>query len=193
MDEKHDNLRADLPVASIPLARGIGWGLVGGVAGTVVMDLVLMGALSLAGLPALTCFTIVGNTVASFLSGFGIGTAGGVSAGVATHYVVGPLFGVIYGAAVIRIAVFKADTLPKAVLRAVLYAEILSQPILAMAPILLNMTVVTTLKWYGGSSVMHMLWGVVAGIIVDRGLKMKKIFTLCILWISVFVFSYKDA
>ncbi len=170
----NDDLRADLPFSSIPLARGIGWGLVGGVTGTVVMDLVLMGALSVAGLPALTCFAIVGNTVARFLSGFGMETAGGVTAGVAAHYVVGPLFGVIYGAAVIRIAVFKTDTMQKAVLCAVLYAEILSQPILAMAPILLNMTVVTTLQWYGGSFVMHMLWGVVAGIVVDRGLKMKK-------------------
>ena len=175
MEGKHDDLRADLPVASIPLARGIGWGLVGGVAGTVVMDLVLMGSLSLAGLPALTCFTIVGNTVARFLSGFGIEAAGGVPAGVAAHYIVGPLFGVIYGAAVIRIAVLNAGTMQKAVLCAVLYAEILSQPILAMAPILLNMTAVTTLKWYGGSFVMHMLWGVIAGIIVDRGLKIKKI------------------
>jgi len=30
----------------IPLARGMGWGLLGGLAGTMVMDAILMGALS---------------------------------------------------------------------------------------------------------------------------------------------------
>ncbi len=176
MEKKHDHdLRTDPRVVTVALARGMGWGLIGGLVGTVVMDLVLMGALSVVGLPALTCFSIVGNTVARFFSELGIETAGGVSAGVAAHYVVGPLFGAIYGALVIRIAVFNVDTLQKAVLFAILYAEILSQPILATTPILLNMTALATLKWYGGSFVMHLLWGVVAGIVVGCGLKNKKI------------------
>ena len=50
------------------LVRGLGWGLIGGLAGTLVMDLILMGVLSAFGLPALTCFSIVGNTVARFFS-----------------------------------------------------------------------------------------------------------------------------
>ena len=48
------------------LVRGMGWGLAGGLAGTLVMDFVLMGVLAAAGLPALSCFSIVGNTVARF-------------------------------------------------------------------------------------------------------------------------------
>jgi len=175
MGKKYDHdLRTDPCVVTVTLARGLGWGLIGGLVGTVVMDLVLMGALSVVGLPALTCFSIVGNTLARFFSELGIETTGGVPAGVAAHYVVGPLFGAIYGAAVIRIAAFNVDTLQKAVLSAILYAEILSQPILATTPILLKMTAFTTLKWYGGSFVMHLLWGIVAGIVVGCGLKIKK-------------------
>lgn len=109
------------------------------------------GSVIAVGLSALTCFSIVGNTVARFFSELGIETAGGVPAGVTAHYVVGPLFGAIYGAAVMRIAVFNLDTLREAVLGAILYAEILRQTILATTPFLLNMTAYTTLKWYGGT------------------------------------------
>jgi hypothetical protein len=38
------------------ISRGLGWGLLGGLAGTLTMDLVLMGALSALGLPTDTCF-----------------------------------------------------------------------------------------------------------------------------------------
>ena len=55
-------------ITHAPLAKVIGWGLVGGLAGTLVMDLVLMGGLSAAGMPARTCFSIVGNTAARFAS-----------------------------------------------------------------------------------------------------------------------------
>lgn len=174
MDTKFDDGQGNGPrIHAVTLARGIAWGLLGGLAGTVVMDLLLMGALSIAGLPALTCFSLVGNTVARFFIELGIATAGGVPAGVAAHYVVGPLFGVLYGAVVLRIAAFNVNTTRKAVLYAILYAELLSQPILVMTPILLNMTAAATLQWYGGSFVMHLLWGLVAGIVVGRGLKLQ--------------------
>ena len=58
------------------------------------MDLVLMGALSAFGSPALTCFSIVGDTVARFFSTLGTEMAGGVPTGIAAHYLIGPLFGV---------------------------------------------------------------------------------------------------
>jgi hypothetical protein len=55
-------------ITSISFSRGLGWGLIGGLAGTMIMDVILMGALSAVGLPTLTCFLIVGNTVARFFS-----------------------------------------------------------------------------------------------------------------------------
>lgn len=175
METRHDYIRrAEQRAITVTVARGTAWGLIGGLVGTIVMDLVLLGALSAAGLPAFTCFSIVGNTVSCFFSELGIKTAGGVPAGVATHYLVGPFFGVIFGALVMRISVFNVNSPKKAILYAILFGEILSQPILATAPILLKMTALTTLKWYSGSFAMHLLWGVVVGIIVGYGLKTKN-------------------
>jgi len=88
----------------------MGWGLLGGLAGTMVMDLVLMGALSAVGLPALTCFSIVGNTVARFFSTLGIEITGGAPLGAATHYLIGPLIGAIFGAAVAQIKALRGGT-----------------------------------------------------------------------------------
>lgn len=166
-------------ITQASLAKGLGWGLIGGLAGTLVMDLILMGALSAAGLPALTCFSIVGNTVARFFTITGIEMAGGVPIGVATHYIVGPVVGAIFGAAVAgatvaQVNVFRLDNLKRGIVLAVVYVEILAQPILAMTPILLKMTTTEALLWFGGSFVMHILYGVVLGAVVSYGLRLAN-------------------
>ncbi|MBI5950704.1 MAG: hypothetical protein HY865_03525 [Chloroflexi bacterium] len=161
----------------IPLARGMGWGLLGGLAGTLMMDTLLMGALSTFGLPALTCFSIVGDTVARFLAMLDMQVAGGIPAGVVTHYLVGPLFGIIFGTVVTIFPALRNGTLKKIMIAAILYVEILSQPILVTTPILLKMTTPETLQWFGGSFVMHFILAVVLGIIVGYGLHSAPIAT----------------
>jgi len=168
---RHGNSWANVHVTHLSLARGVGWGLIGGLAGTMVMDLVLMVVLPVAGLPALTCFTIVGKTVANIFSLQGIEMTGGVPLGVFTHYLIGPAAGAIFGAAVTQVKVLRLDTLKKSIILAILYVQILSQPILAATPILLKMSVTKTLQWYGGSFLMHSVLGLVLGMIMSYGLK----------------------
>jgi hypothetical protein len=157
----------------VPLTQFIGWGLIGGLAGTLVMDLVLMGALLAVGLPAFTCFSIVGDTVANFFSALDMKFPGGSPTGAATHYIVGPLLGAFFGAVMARHTAFRVDTLKKTVIRAVLFIEILSQPLLLTTPILLKMAALDTVKWYGGSFVMHLIAGIVMGAIVGYGLRLQ--------------------
>jgi hypothetical protein len=167
---QHDS-RTESQMSKVALTRGMGWGLMGGLVGTMVMDLVLMGALSAVGLPALTCFSIVGNTVARFFSILGIEMAGGVPLGAAVHYLIGPLVGAIFGAAAAQVDALRVDSLKKSVALAVLYVEILGQPILATTPILLKMTAPETLQWFSVSFVMHFMLAVVLGVIVSHGLR----------------------
>jgi hypothetical protein len=155
-----------------PLARWIAWGCLGGLAGTLVMDFLLMGALLVLRQPATMCFSIVGDTVSRFLALFGAQIAGGVPTGVVTHYVVGPLFGMLFGAAVTIFPALRESTLKQIVIAAFVYVEILSQPILATTPILLKMKAPATLQWYGGSFVMHLMMSIVLGVIVGYGLQM---------------------
>jgi len=168
------NMQVREHITKVTLARGIGLGLMGGLAGTLVMDFVLMGALSAVGLPALTCFSMVGNTVERLFANLGIYISGGVLMGIAAHYLVGPLFGVIFGVIMVKVDALHVDTLKKGIVLAVLYVEIMSQPILATTPILLKMMAKDTLLWFGASFVMHFMYGVVLGAIVSVGLRLTK-------------------
>jgi hypothetical protein len=159
-------------ITPIRFSRGLGWGLIGGLAGTITMDVVLMGALSVMGSPALTCFSIVGDTVARFFSIQDLDMARAIQLGVLTHYLIGPLVGVIFGTLVARVEALQVNTLKRSIILAIIYVEILSQPLLAMTPILLKMTAPQILQWYGGSSVMHLIAGVVLGAVVGRGLRL---------------------
>jgi hypothetical protein len=158
-------------VKRAPLARGIAWGFIGGLAGTLVMDILLMGALLALGQPASMCFSIVGDTASRFFSVLGRQFAGGVPTGVITHYVVGPLFGILFGAIVMTFRSLRESSLKKLTIAAFLYVEILSQPILATTPILLKMKAPATLQWFCGSFIMHLILSIVLGLIVGYGLR----------------------
>ncbi len=160
-----------------PLGKGIAWGFLGGLAGTMVMDILLMGALLALKQPALLCFSIVGDTVSRFLAIFGTQVAGGVTTGMITHYVVGPLFGMLFGAGVTKFPTLRDGSLKKVTIAAFVYVEILSQPILATTPILLKMETPATLQWFGGSFVMHLILSIVLGVIVAYGLRSSPLVT----------------
>lgn len=161
-------------VKRAPLAKGLGWGLIGGLAGTLAMDILLMGVLWAVRYPALLCFTIVGDTLARVFSMLGMEMAGGVPTGIVTHYVIGPLVGILFGAAAAVFPALREGALKKIVIASVLYVQILSQPILALTPILLKMTALEVLQWYCGAFAMHLVAGIVLGVVVGRGLRPAK-------------------
>lgn len=158
-------------ITLVTLARGMGWGLIGGLAGTMVMDLVLMAGLSAVGLPALTCFSLVGNTASRFFAMLGKDMAGDVPLGAAVHYLIGPAVGVLFGTVMAGVKALRVDSMKKSVVAAVLYVEILGLPLLATTPILLKMTAAETLQWFGVSFVMHVILAVVLGVVVSYGLR----------------------
>ena len=162
----------NLPAA---LATGVARGLVGGLVATLSMDMVLMAALSALGVPPLTCFSIVGDTVARFFSVLGLAMAGGVIPGIATHYLIGPLVGAVFAVALVLINARRGCTLKKVILLAVLYVEILAQPILAITPLLLKMTASETLLWFGGSFIMHFIFAVILGVFLFFRLRLPSV------------------
>ena len=159
---------------STSFLKGLGWGTIGGIAGTLAMDLALMAVLAAFGSPALTCFSIVGDTAAHFFSMQTVGMTGTILLGVATHYTVGPLIGAIFGLLVTRVKALRVHTRIKSILLGILYVEILSQPLLATTPILLKMSAAASLQWYAGSFIMHLIAGAVLGAVVGRGLQLAR-------------------
>ncbi len=158
-------------ITPMPLAKGVGWGSVAGLAGTLVMDIVLMAGLSAAGLSALTCFSLVGDTVSRFAALLGVRLAAGVPLGAAAHYLIGPAVGALFGAAVVGLRPARVVNLKWCVVAAILYSEIVGLPILATTPILLRMTAAETVQWFGISLAMHVILATVLGVVVWRGLR----------------------
>jgi hypothetical protein len=142
------------------------WGFIAGLLGTIAMDLTLMGGLSILGLPLNTCFSTIGSTVARFFSILGIQLAGDVTLGVATYHIIGPLLGVLYGLIVSQVTALQRITLKKNLIFAILYAEVISQLLLTTTPLLLKMPAKETMMWFAGSFVLHMIWGVVLGLVM---------------------------
>ncbi len=137
-------------------------GLLGGLAATLVMDLLLMAIFVLAGIPPLTCFALIGDTLAGLFSSLHL--PGGVPLGILAHYLIGPLLGAAWALVTVFVPALRAATGRKAVLYAVLYAEIVSQPLLMLPPLLLEMPASQVLLWFGGAFGMHLIWGCVYGL-----------------------------
>jgi hypothetical protein len=162
--------QAESQTSYVAPARGAGLGVAGGLAGTVAMDLAMFGTFWALGLPPVAGFPIIGDTAAGFFALLGIHVAGGLPLGMAVYYLLGAVLGGAYGAAVSRVDALRTDTTKKDVIRAVVYIEVLSQPIAATAPIILKMAAPEALIWLGMSAAMHLIWGIVLGIVVSCGL-----------------------
>lgn len=156
----------------LSLAKGMALGMIGGLAATAVMDLILICAFSIAGKPPFTCFSMVGDTVVRVLS---FQAASSIPLGAAAHYLLGPMLGVIFGAATQSMPALQMGSQKKMILFAVLYAELMSQPLLALMPIFLRMAASETLQLYWVSSVMHLIWGCILGFVCSQGLRLPEL------------------
>jgi hypothetical protein len=156
------------------VVRGAIWGLVGGLIGTVALDIVLIAVLSTMGLPAVISFTTIGDTAAAFFGLVGLEMAGGFPMGVTAHYLLGLMLGAIFGAAVSQVEALRTCRRLRCVLLGVVYVLILSQPILALSPLLLKMTAVATVQWFVISAAVHSIWGAVLGAFVGFGLRRES-------------------
>jgi hypothetical protein len=152
-------------------ARGLVFGLIAGLAATVVIDLATMGVLPFMGAPPDGGFAIIGDTAAGFFALFGIDVAGGVPLGAVLHFLVGLALGVIFGAAVTRVDALRLSSIKKSLGLGILYTEVISLPILVTPPLILKWTVSTAAQWFGFSFVMHAIWGIVLGLVVRYGLR----------------------
>jgi len=164
------NLRSDSfgvrYMSNAILTKGMVTGLVGGLLATIVIDLVVVGVFPLMGTPADISFSIIGDTAAGFFALFGLAIAGGVPLGLVVHYLTGIWLGVIFGAVVSHSDALRVDSVKKGAGLGILYTEVVSLPILATAPIILKMTASDAVQWFGVSFVMHLVYGMVLGIVV---------------------------
>ncbi len=154
--------------------RGLAWGAVGGVAATIVIDLVTAAVMPVMGLPATGGFSVIGDTAAGFLALIGLQVSGGVLLGAILHYVIGLALGAIFGAAAAGVSAFRLKSIRRGIGLGVLYTELVSLPIVVTPPLILHWGLSDTWQWFAFSFAMHAIWGTVVGALVAYGLSVIR-------------------
>lgn len=156
-------------MSRLTLRKGMELGIIGGLLGTLVMDLFLVGIFVVAGMPADLTFSFIGDTATNFFSLIDIDMGGSVLLGALVHYLIGLGLGGIFGAAVSQIDAFPVNSLKQSVVLGIVYIEAISLPILITAPLLIEMTPADISQWFGLSVPMHLICGSVLGAVVSYG------------------------
>lgn len=152
--------RAGGHMGNTTLTRGIGLGVVGSLAGMIVMDFVLIGEFSMMGLPAGTYLALIGSV-------FG----GGVALGVVLHLLMGSLLGLLFSMAVLSVDALRIDSVGRGVGLGVL-AGVVTIPLLCVPFAIISGVPIARLVSF--STVPHLVWGAVLGIVTGYGLRSQK-------------------
>ncbi len=158
---------AKRPAIYAAFVKAIAAGLLGGLVATVVLDVIVIGLFPFIGMPADVSFSVIGDTAARFLAMLDIEMAGGVPLGLLVHYLTGLALGGLFGAARSWRGL-GLDSKKNGVGLGILYTEVVSFPILATAPIMLQMSALSAAQWFGVSFVMHGVYGSVLAFVVSR-------------------------
>ena len=149
--------------------RGTVAGMAGGLSGMYLMYWSGAGIFALMGWPANTSYTIIGDSAAAFFSTLGINLAGGAALGIRTYYLIGLVLGAAFGIALDRLEPLRRATFLKKVGLSVLYVEAMSLPLLAAGTLALKMSAADALLWSGISFAMHLVYGLVLGVVAGYG------------------------
>ena len=148
------------------LAGAITWGGAAGLLGTAVMDLIMMGFFAATAMAPSLVYSFIGLVTEQSFLRLGVALSGGVPLGALVHFLLGLLLGLVFGLAVSRLNNWRLGSVVKGALLGVLYIEIVSQPILVLAPLLVRMTTADVLQWYVLSTSMHLIYGIVLGVVL---------------------------
>jgi len=137
-------------------SKAIKFGLIGSLAGTMAMDLAIVGEFSIAGEPVYGFLALIGSVV-----------GGGTLVGLAIHLLVGSLLGLLFAAAIYKVRFLNIESVRKGVWLGVL-AGLLTIP-LGCIPfaILTNIPIIEMVRF---TFIPHLLWGAVLGVIAGHAM-----------------------
>lgn len=145
------------PPETLTLTRAITVGVIGSLAGTIAMDVVMVAESLIVGQPADGYLALIGSVL-----------GGGAPTGVVLHLLMGSLLGLVFGVAVYNIGFLRIDTFWKGVWLGLL-AGLVTIPF-GCVPFAVA-TGVPILFMVSFSFIPHLVWGAVLGVIAGYGLR----------------------
>jgi hypothetical protein len=158
-------------VATSTFATAVRLGLIGGLAATIAMDIVMVGMFLAMAMPTGVFFSFIGEAASTFLSIIGFTLDAGVLLGAILHYLIGPMLGLFFTVVVYRYDFCLASARWKLVLLSIVYTETASILLLVPAAIILKMAAPDAIRLFSMALFLHAVWGSVLGLIVNRKLK----------------------
>jgi hypothetical protein len=135
---------------------GVGFGIIGGLVGTILMDIVMMVTFLIAGQPADTFFSMVGEK-------FGYGTL----VGIFVHNLVGITGGIVFSLLVLNIKALRIDSMRKGLLLGIGAGAVTIPLGCIPLAIWLDQPILVVIAF---SLLPHLVWGTVVGWTVAYGL-----------------------
>ena len=160
-DERHPQAKSSWQKESqgpetAPNSKAIKVGLIGSLAGTVAMDLVMVVESLIIGEPAYGFVALIGSVV-----------GGGVLVGVVAHLLMGSLLGLLFGAAISQVRLLSIESMQKGVWLGVL-AGLVTIP-LGCVPVAI-ITGVPIVEMVSFSFIPHLIWGAALGVVAGYAL-----------------------
>lgn len=135
---------------------GVGFGIIGGVVGTILMDIVMVLTFLIAGQPADTFFSMVGEK-------FGYGSL----VGIAVHNLVGLTGGIVFSLLVLNIKALHIESMRKGLVLGIAAGAVTIPLGCIPLAIWLNQPILVVIAF---SFLPHLVWGTVVGWTVAYGL-----------------------
>jgi hypothetical protein len=140
--------------------RGVGFGILGGLLGTVLMDIVMVLTFLIAGQPADTFFSMVGEKL-------GYGTL----VGIGVHNLVGMTGGLVFSLLVLSIKALRIDSMRKGLLLGIAAGAVTIPLGCIPLAIWLDQPILVVIAF---SLLPHLVWGTVVGWTMAYGLLSPK-------------------
>jgi len=138
------------------ITRVIVLGVIGGLAGMVVMDIVMVAEFLMMRLPLYTYLELIGSVL-----------GGGVLLGVVLHILLSVFLGLVFISLVFKVKVFRITTIRKGFILGVLFGVM---TIIGCVPFAI-ITSVPIAEILGFSTLPHLVFGAVCGIVGGSGLR----------------------
>ncbi len=136
--------------------RGIAFGIIGGLAGTVLMDIVMVLTFLVAGMPADTFFSMVGEKLGD-----------GALVGILVHNLVGLTGGIVFSLLVLTIKALRIDSMGKGIALGIAAGAVTIPLGCIPLAIWLDQPILDVIAF---SFLPHLVWGTVLGWAVAYGL-----------------------
>jgi hypothetical protein len=152
------------------IARGIRYGIIGGLAATIVTDLVSLIIFLILGESLPDFYTLFGR---SFLTLFHLQADYPLWQGLTLHYSIGILTGLVVGILNRRISLINFSTYRRSILISVMITQIEGLTLFYLMSLITNMPQLEMRLIYGTGIFLHTIWGTCLGSILGFGQRGK--------------------